>query len=140
MLDAEVIELLNSRELWGFIGSGTSIDAGMPDWESLVHSILVILNPDVRRRLAGDGDFKAALAARHFPRALARVVFEAGRPSTIQALAQCLSEPRSPGSLTQAVARWPFKSYIGCPLGITMTIRASQLETLGMLYGIFMAA
>ncbi|HEV2709892.1 MAG TPA: SIR2 family protein [Edaphobacter sp.] len=112
MLDTEVIDLLNSRALWGFIGSGTSIDAGVPDWQSLVLSILRSINRDARERVAKDPAFVSAIKVSHYPRALSRIVVEAGRSATIQALAHSLNSSYTPGPLTQAVARWPFKSYI----------------------------
>ena len=36
MLNQQLIDILNSDGAWAFVGSGCSVDAGLPSWEELL--------------------------------------------------------------------------------------------------------
>ena len=112
MLNTELLDLLNSRELWAFVGSGTSVDAGLPSWGTLSEWIINDLHPDARQRIRKDPQFVQALKLQKYPAALGRLCDLAGRAAAIRALCGCLEKQKVPGDLTMLVARWPFKGYV----------------------------
>ena len=35
MIEQRLINIINSRDAWAFVGSGASVDAGLPTWQDL---------------------------------------------------------------------------------------------------------
>ena len=102
MINQHVVELINTRNTWAFVGSGVSVDAGLPSWKEL-YSLAV-------KGLTG-----------HTPESVEildlAVLFENliqdhGREAVHTQVKTQLNNITIPGDLHKLVALWPFRNYV----------------------------
>ena len=58
MIDTELLDLINSGNAWVLIGSGVSVDAGLPSWSDLVMLTLAQLSSDGQNIVRSDPRFQ----------------------------------------------------------------------------------
>jgi len=113
MLRSDLIDLINSTDMWAFVGSGPSIDSGYPGWSALVMSVVRQLDKDRRAKLLADQRYIKAAEANNWPRALSRVQrFAADRDWLEKVVAREFEDPKPPGQVIQRIADWPFAGYV----------------------------
>lgn len=57
MIDTELLDVINSGDAWVFIGSGISMDAGLPSWAGLVDLAVTQFPSKKQEEVAGDSLF-----------------------------------------------------------------------------------
>jgi len=112
MLRTDFLELVNSGDMWAFIGSGASIDAGGPSWPSLLTKVMSCLDINHRRKIEKDGIFSSSLKSKNFPKCFSRIEHYCGRSFLEDNVNRCMSKINTPGKMTQLLSSWPFKGYI----------------------------
>lgn len=112
MLRTDLIELLNSRQAWALVGSGTSVDAGLPTWNGLLTSIVEGLPPPTKKTIQNDATFNALLKQPHVARSFSRLERLIGRDHLESAVADQLQQPTRESQLTSLITDWPFAGYL----------------------------
>lgn len=112
MLRTDVIDLVNARDVWGFMGSGGSIDAGCPNWGELVERTLSCLDEKARQDILRDERYKKALSHRRFAQCFSRIEAFAGREALEKAVGAQIDAVKVPGRISRLLADWPFVGYI----------------------------
>ena len=112
MLRTDFLELVNSGDMWAFIGSGPSIDAGGPSWQLLLTKTISSLNPDQKKNIVADGIFSSSLKSKNFPKCFSRIEHYCGRDILEGIVKKVISNVNSPGKMVQLLSSWPFKGYI----------------------------
>jgi hypothetical protein len=109
MLHSRLLEIINSRDAWAFVGSGPSSDAGLPDWGTLAQE--AARHPEATS-LGRDELFNAAMLARNYPKCFEFVEGKIGRNALEGILRDHLGAVTAPGELHNMIADLPFKGYI----------------------------
>lgn len=113
MLRTELIDRVNSGNLWAFVGSGASADAGLPTWRELVDRVLDQLDASLRARVIGDARFDKAQAREDYAGSLQRVADLGGRESLVTAIRTVIpASGARPGPVLHEIADWPFAGYL----------------------------
>lgn len=112
MFYPRIVEVLNSGTAWAFVGSGVSVDAGLPTWGGLVDAVLHLLPQPDRGNIECDPLYVRALREGHHDKRLAQIQKQVGRPALEVAVASVLAKIQTPGSLHPVLADLPFHGYI----------------------------
>jgi hypothetical protein len=112
MLKTELIDLANGGELWGFVGSGPSVDAGAPSWNALVGRVLGTLGDDERAAILADTRFEKGFERSEYPQSFSRIAAIVGKPALDDAIRLAMAPHQTPGELHQKIADWPLRGLI----------------------------
>lgn len=112
MLRTDLIELVNRGDMWAFVGSGASVDAGCPSWEGLIQSAVTRLGESARQRVLSDERYKRALSMKRFAQCFSRIEAHVGREAMEEVVASQLDSVTLPGKITSHLADWPLAGYI----------------------------
>ena len=103
MIEQRLINIINSRDAWAFVGSGASVDAGLPTWQ------------DLYVRVAGSlmgADPRKTPAPATLPRSFAQLMRQYGRHEVISQVANHLKTISQPGPVHRLLASLPFTAYV----------------------------
>ena len=103
MIEQRLINVINSRRAWAFVGSGASVDAGLPTWQDLYLHVVRALESTVPPQ----PPLPATL-----PHSFGELMARHGRTSVLTQVATCLSSATQPGSVHRMLASWPFTAYV----------------------------
>ena len=113
MIDTDLLDLINSGDAWVFLGSGLSVDAGLPSWSSLVTLTLGRLAPDDRKAVKEDIRFQNGQETNDFPRSFQRMQNIVGQKAVVELVREIILEKTdTPGDLTSLLADWPAAGYL----------------------------
>lgn len=112
MLRTDLIELINRGDMWAFVGSGASVDAGGPSWGGLVQGAVARLDETARQRILNDERYQLALSKRQFAKCLSRIEAHVGREAMEKVVTPQLDSVKIPGKVTRCLADWPLADYI----------------------------
>lgn len=112
MLKREVIDLINSGDVWVFVGAGASADAGLPIWSKLVERIVNKLGSAERKTLLEDWRYLNAVSDGNFPRVFSQLERTISRDGLERRLADELEIVRLPKDILRMIAQWPVRGYI----------------------------
>lgn len=109
-MDATLIEYLNSGEAWLLVGSGPSIEVGVPTWPSLADAALGLT---VREGSSSAAEkVRAALEDGNYPLVFERAATELGLSRVLQVLRPLLAPQGNLGTMYRHLARWPAAVYM----------------------------
>jgi hypothetical protein len=112
MFKTDLVNLINEKNTWAFIGNGLAIDSGGPSWKELVTSTLAFLEKPIREELGNDQNFSLSFKNEEYAKCFSRIEYHAGREKLETAVAGIINGLNSPGNLLRLVASWPFKGYV----------------------------
>lgn len=112
MLRTDLIELINSGEMWAFVGSGASIDSGVPSWSKLVQGTIESLNENKKQEIDRDRRYKSAFSQGNYARCFSIIEEIIGRKNLEDLVSVQLESVQPPGKVTKGLADWPFAGYI----------------------------
>lgn len=112
MLKKDLVELINERQVWAFIGAGASADAGCPGWRDLVTASLRRLPEGIRSAVETDERFKDAFEGNHYPKCFSRFEAFCGRATLEESVSAVIGGVERPGNLLRTLADWPFAGYV----------------------------
>ena len=113
MIDTELLDLINSGNAWVFIGSGVSVDAGLPSWASLVTLTLDRLTSDDQKKVIKDMRFRKGQERNDLGQCFQRMQDIVGQADVIDLVRQIILEKtHEPGYLTKLLADWPAAGYL----------------------------
>ena len=113
MIDTELLDLINSGNAWVLIGSGVSVDAGLPSWASLVTLTLDRLASDDQKMVRKDIRFRKGKERNDFAQCFQRMQDIVGQADVIDVVKQViLTKTQEPGYLTKLLADWPAAGYL----------------------------
>ena len=102
MINQHLADLINSGNAWAFVGSGVSVDAGLPDWKTLF--ILV------SEELTGHAPSRIRIS--NLPNLFDKLIQNHGREAVCAQLKKHVNNVDQPGKLHDLIALWPFKNYV----------------------------
>jgi hypothetical protein len=113
MLNQHLIDILNSDAAWAFVGSGCSVDAGLPSWEELLiqtinkaESSLGAMPADVLRQVRDHH------ASHRLTEAFSLLKSHYGSSEIDSIVCSVFHVSAEPGETAKILARWPFASYV----------------------------
>jgi hypothetical protein len=109
MLHTQLLEIVNSRQAWAFVGSGPSSYAGAPSWSDLVKSVA---DDPVAAPLQSDPAFTGAQESGNYPRCFSLLESAIGRDALEEHIRQSIGSVSAPGELHAILANLPFQGYI----------------------------
>ncbi|MBC8484669.1 MAG: SIR2 family protein [Bacteroidetes bacterium] len=112
MLRKELIDLINKNDVWAFIGSGISIDAGLPSWEKLLISIYDGLTSESQDNLDSNTNFGKYLGNKQFPKCFSLIEKEIGRSTLEKNIISAFNIRTKNKKLYKIISDFPFKGYI----------------------------
>ena len=113
MIDTKLLDLINSGNAWVFIGSGVSVDAGLPSWANLVTLTLDRLAPDDREVVKEDIRFQKGQESNDFAQCFQRMQDIVDQAVVIDVVRRIILEKTGkPGDLTKLLADWPAAGYL----------------------------
>ena len=113
MIDTKLLDLINSGDSWVFVGSGLSVEAGLPSWQRLVALTLDRLGSKERDAVNADPRFRDGLERQAFPRCFQRMQALAEQSVVIDIVRQIMLDmPEEPAHLTKLLADWPAAGYL----------------------------
>ena len=113
MIDTELLDLINSGNAWVLVGSGVSVDAGLPSWASLVTLTLDRLPSDDQKMVNKDVRFRKGQERNDFAQCFQRMQDVVGQADVIDVVKQIILEmTEEPGDLTNLLADWPAAGYL----------------------------
>lgn len=112
MLRTDLIDVLNSRRAWAFLGSGTSVGAGLPTWAGLLRRVVDGLDVEPRGNVEGDIRYKAGLKNENYPQCFGRVEEIIGRDDLDQRIKANIGSPVRESKLLHRLVDLPFEGYI----------------------------
>lgn len=131
MLRADLIDIVNKGNVWAFVGSGASIDAGLPSWRVLLEKVVQKLEESTGSVISKDDRYQRAFSKHLYPQCFERIENIAGRNELEEAVKVCLEAPRAlHHSVMQRLAEWPFAAYITTNYD---TLLESSLREIGQL-------
>ena len=127
MLRTDLIDLVNGGDVWAFVGSGVSIDAGCPSWGGLVEGVLRSLEEKPRQEIINDERYKKAFSSRRFVQCFSRIEAFVGRGVLGKTVVSKIASVNSPGKILRILADWPLAGYITTNRGkAQVTIQKGQ--------------
>lgn len=113
MLRTELIEIINGGNAWAFIGSGASVDAGLPTWKGLVEATFIQLDEAVRARILEEGSYQSAFFNNNFARCFSLIERYTGREPFVSIVAAVMRQQTAkPSHIHTELADWPFTGYV----------------------------
>ena len=113
MIDTDLLDLVNSGNAWVFVGSGVSVDSGLPSWGGLVSQTIGALTPEHQLMVENDAHLWESKAAGDFARCFQRIQNVAGREVVIDHVRRIILDgPEEPGELVKLLADWPAAGYL----------------------------
>ena len=113
MIDTELLDLINSGNAWVLIGSGVSVDAGLPSWSDLVMLTLAQLSSDGQNIVRSDPRFQNGQEQNDFAKCFQRMQDIVGQEVVVGAVRQIILEnTQEPSDLTKLLADWPAAGYL----------------------------
>ena len=112
MIRDDVLQVINSGEAWAFIGAGSSADAGMPSWATLLGSVKDSLASTLKAPAFDAGTFDHAVAKGDLPFAFGLIEEAVGRDRLELEVRNALPDHWQPGGMTRLIADLPFAGYI----------------------------
>lgn len=107
MLRTDLIETLNSGQAWLFVGSGVSVDAGLPSWKALTQSAIARIGESGREQA------QALLDKGRYADAIQAVEDIVGRTALEEFVRREVSIQRAePERLATKLADWPVAGYL----------------------------
>ncbi len=97
--------------MWAFVGSGASVEAGLPSWSQLIANVLKA-NAAQASEVAKDKLFNGAMKSEDFPRCLSYIEHAIGRELLQKAVYQEFGLDRDPTAIQRRLANMPFAGYI----------------------------
>lgn len=112
MVNEDFVELLNSGEAWGFIGTGPSVDAGLRGWQAATDGVAEgISDPALRKRVLEDARWIARMARRDYAGALQVLQDLLGRELLLSSFNAALGAAHV-GTIYPIISRWPFRNLV----------------------------
>ena len=102
MINQHAVNLINSGKAWVFVGSGVSVDAGLPDWQRLYALTVKGLTDHTPE----------AIETLSLPALFDKLILDHGREAVHTQVKSLLSSKTAPGNLHKLVAKWPFRNYV----------------------------
>ena len=102
MINQYVVNLINSGNAWAFVGSGVSVDAGLPDWQKLYTL--------TAERLTGHTPDLVELS--DLPVLFDKLIRDHGKEAVHTQVKTELGSITAPGRLHKLIAAWPFQNYV----------------------------
>jgi len=112
MLRQQLIDLINTRRAWAFVGSGASVGSGAPTWGELVTSVLAQIDEPDRAAITDSQAFRVANNAGDYPGSFSAIEHKVGRDALELTVRAVLANLSAPSEIIQQIARWPFAGYI----------------------------
>ena len=113
MIDTKLLDLLNSGNAWVFVGSGLSIESGLPAWPDLVNLTLEQLPADKKQAINADRRFLKGRTNSDIPACFQRMQTFVGQSIVVELVREIISQKTtSPGDLTKLVTDWPAAGYL----------------------------
>ena len=112
MLRTDLIDLINRGNMWAFVGSGASVEAGCPSWGVLAESIVTSLDENVREGVLKDDRYSKAFSKKRFAKCFSRIEALIGKEALVKGVAAQVESVKSPGRILRVLADWPFAGYI----------------------------
>lgn len=109
----ELIELINKRQTWAFVGSGVSIASGYPAWEELVHEVLLQVDTKSRTEIADHPSYKKGLSEFVYPSCFDVIEKQIGRRRLIHIIKEIFSGVQlKKNEILECLLEFLFKGYI----------------------------
>jgi hypothetical protein len=112
MLRTDLIDIINHTDMWAFVGSGASINAGGPTWEGLVKSVIDFQERSHQQLILEDALYQAAFNKKKYDHCFSRIEHFIGRDAMEKVVNQRFNSLVSPGKILNYLADWPFAGYI----------------------------
>ena len=110
MLRTDLIDLINSGEMWAFVGSGASIDSGGPSWPELVQGTIERLDESKKQEISRR--YQSAFSKEDYAKCFSIIEKSIGRELLENIVVDQLKSVQSLGKITSYLADWPFAGYI----------------------------
>lgn len=112
MIKQKLVDILNSGETWAFVGSGCSIDAGLPSWPELLAQAVSTADASCGR-LPSEAlkQLEEHQVSQDFPSAFTVLKSHYGNQTVDSIVTEIFDKDSEPGEITKILARWPFASY-----------------------------
>lgn len=110
MLRTDLIELINRSNMWAFVGSGASVEAGCPSWGGLAESIVTSM--DDGQEILKDDKYLKAFSKKRFATCFSKIENLTGRETLVKQVAAQIESVKSPGRILRLLADWPFAGYV----------------------------
>ena len=113
MIDTDLLDVINDGHAWVFVGSGVSVDAGLPTWAGLVDLAIARLPHTDQQNVERDTLFLKGKSNGDFAACFQRMRAIVGQDIVINLVKQIfLDENVEPGDLTRLLADWPAAGYV----------------------------
>ena len=112
MFRSDLVEILNSRSAWALVGSGPSVDSGLPSWPQLLENILAMTPRDTREAIENSPSYKLGIRTQEIPRCFESIENAIGRPELELLAKRALGSPTRESRIVRFVTDWPFAGYI----------------------------
>ena len=103
MIEQRLIDIINSGRAWAFVGSGASVDTGLPTWQDLYVRVV---------RSLGGAAPRDTPPPDTLPRSFGKLTRQYGRPEVLPHVTNQLTTVTQPGSVHRLLASWPFAAYV----------------------------
>ena len=108
MISRKLVDLINSRHAVSIVGSGLSVDAGLPTWQQLFQSIADALDQETHNTTSA-----RVLGRRgQFPEAFDALASLTGQTDIHQRVVSLIREVTVPGPYHQQLVDWPFNIHL----------------------------
>lgn len=112
MLREPLIDIVQSRRAFAFIGSGASVEAGAPTWPALVTRVLGSLDVRVADAIRGQRVFLRAFQDRYYPQCFSSIEATIGREALEEGVRAAFANLAPQTQVITKLADWPFAGYI----------------------------
>ena len=112
MLRTDLIDVVNTGHAWAFVGSGPSIESGLPAWRQLVENSLKATADARRDEITADSRFNLAFRDSHFDRCFSIIEKHTDRAHLEKVVEAQLGTPSTLSRTLEIVAEWPFAGYV----------------------------
>ena len=113
MLRTDLIEIINGGNTWAFIGSGASVDAGLPTWKGLVEATFIQLDEPARALIIEDGSYQAAFFNGNFAKCFSHIERVIGRDALESTVTTVMRrQTAKPSNIHNELAEWPLTGYV----------------------------
>lgn len=110
MIKRELIDLINKNQIWAFVGSGPSIDSGLPSWHNLLESCIKDIG--LERDIKSNSEYQYALSIKDYPGCFSFIEKLSSREILESKVKNILRVHGSISPVLKSIVRMPFKGYI----------------------------